>query len=223
MPPFIKWENFHTHDPVGIGSESPAIRSYSLEQAPEIDPNLWHSVGLHPWESDKPDAFRKVDKLLPAMLETAGCVAVGECGLDRLRGASLPIQTELLLLQMQIAEERKLPVIIHCVRAWSELKTLFRESPFHGKKAIHGFNSNQMVLESYLADDWYISVCPNKRGELPDIIRHIPSNRLLLENDDTRIPIEQIIKSAASKLNRYPDAVRKVVGQNIRRFLSFGH
>ena len=59
-----------------------------------------YSVGLHPWQTDTPLLARQLLDRLPAWLAHPQVVAVGECGLDALRGADLKVQTEYLTEQL---------------------------------------------------------------------------------------------------------------------------
>ena len=87
--------NIHTHRPTGCGIEL-------------------RTAGVHPWYADR----ESVASILP-QLETAQ--AVGETGLDALRGPGHEIQLTRLREQLALARRRGLPVVLHCVRTFEEL------------------------------------------------------------------------------------------------------
>ena len=48
-------------------------------------------------------------------------IAIGECGLDRRSPICMKTQEEILDVQVGLAEELRKPLIIHCVKAYSEI------------------------------------------------------------------------------------------------------
>lgn len=91
------------------------------------------SAGIHPWHALTPDWQR-----LEALLDDERCVALGECGLDRLRGPAMEVQTAVFERQIIMALSRGLPLVIHCVRAWDTLLALRKRHP-QGQWIVHGF------------------------------------------------------------------------------------
>lgn len=219
MIDYHRWEDFHTHSQDPLLYDSKAITSYSLPQSREILPDAWFTVGLHPWDSERLDAYRLVENVLPGLLERPNCLALGEAGLDRLRGADIKVQQELFEQQVKLAERIQIPIVVHCVRAWSELTSVLRAVSFSGRKAIHGFRGHKQILSHLLYDDWYISVGPNKIGQLPEIISEIPADRLLLETDDKAYSIEEVFEMAAKLLDSSSSAIRRLVSRNIQDFV----
>lgn len=211
----MEFIDFHTHNLTGEVYPS-AIASYSLPKIGRCPKGQCYSVGLHPWDTARLDAYRVVDQALAHYLENEHCVALGEVGIDRLRGASMAVQEELLSVQLKIGESLHKPVIVHCVRAWSELLSVFRKQRFTYNKAIHGYRGSLPVLERLLEEGWYISVgfyTP------PELIEHIPLEQLLLESDDTQLPIDTLYEQTAERLNISDNELKAMVKGNIQRFI----
>ena len=214
----MEFIDFHTHNLTGEVHPC-TIASYSLPKIGRCPKGQYYSVGLHPWDTERLDAYRVVDQALEQYLKSDYCLALGEVGLDRLRGASLPVQEELLAVQLQIAEKLQKSVVVHCVRAWSELLSVFRKQTFTYQKAIHGYRGGIPVLERLIEEEWYISVgfyTP------PELITHIPLNQLLLESDDTNLPITTLYEQTALLLNLSADELQAIVKGNIQRFIRLG-
>lgn len=214
----LEFIDFHTHNLTGEAYPL-AIASYSLPKIGRCPKGQYYSVGLHPWDTARLDAYRVVDQALPHYLENEHCLALGEIGLDRLRGASLAVQEELLSVQLKIGENLHKPVIVHCVRAWSELLSVFRKQRFTYNKAIHGYRGSLPVLDRLVEEGWYISAgfyTP------PELITHIPLNQLLLESDDTNLPITTLYEQTALLLKLSPDELQAIVKGNIQRFIRLG-
>lgn len=128
----------------------------------------------------------------------------------------MAVQEELLSVQLKIGESLRKPVIVHCVRAWSELLSVFRKQRFTYNKAIHGYRGSLPVLDRLVEEGWYISVgfyTP------PELIGHIPIEQLLLESDDTQLPIATLYQQTAQRLNIPEDELKAMVKGNIQRFI----
>ena len=73
------------------------------------------SSGLHPWHTVDPDAEERMAALENTAVSTR-ITAIGECGLDRLRGADIKRQEQLFAHHILLSEQLRKPMIIHCVR-----------------------------------------------------------------------------------------------------------
>ncbi len=144
------------------------------------------SVGIHPWNAD----VKSLREIIPA-IHHENCRAIGEVGLDRLRGPSMEIQRAMLLAQLNLANELQKPVIFHLVRAWDEFYALLKskQTPW----IIHGFNSPKQVSR-LLQTKVLFSLGPAslQNPHMQPILTQIPLNRILFETDDTAIDIHQV-------------------------------
>lgn len=83
--------------------------------AAELHPHVHATVGLHPH-----DAVNGVDTIID-LLDTAGIVAVGECGLDyHYDHSPREVQQRVFAEQIALANERALPLVIHTRDAWDD-------------------------------------------------------------------------------------------------------
>jgi TatD DNase family protein len=144
------------------------------------------SVGIHPWNAD----VKSLREIIPA-LHHENCRAIGEVGLDRLRGPSMEIQRAMLLAQLNLANELQKPIIFHLVRAWDEFYALLKskQTPW----IIHGFNSPKQVSR-LLQTKVLFSLGPAslQNPHMQSILTQIPLNRMLFETDDTASDINQV-------------------------------
>ncbi len=209
--------DFHTHDVDGVITPG-RVYSYSLRELNRIPAEAYYSIGLHPWDTGRLDAYRLVDKFLEKAIQDKRCLAVGEIGLDRLRGAALPTQQELLKAQLDIAARHNKPIVLHCVRAWSEMLYTVRNHEFEGKRAIHGFLGRESVLKRLIYDDWYVSVGLMPSGKALSIVDMIPLERLLVETDASGNDCDTVYAAVAMARGMNPEELRVVVAKNARRF-----
>ncbi len=162
----------------------------------------FYSIGIHPWHADLDLSRKFCDKQTSP--KTPGLLAIGEIGLDKLKGPDLAIQLEVFQRLAYFAEEMELPLIIHCVKAWNELYKVYTEIQPKQKWVFHGFNKAG-ILHHVLKTDLMISLGESvlSNEKLRSQIPIIPISRILLETDDSSCDIQQIY-SAVSDLKKIP-------------------
>jgi len=186
--------NIHTHFITGRQIE---VVSRTFDDVlPE-----YFSFGIHPWEIDK-----WVNKLaiFESSLSLKGCLAVGEIGLDKLKGPGISKQIEIFKRQILLSEEFHLPVILHCVKSWNELKVLKCELNPKQTWVFHGFTKSSLT-EEVLKEGIYISIghAILTSSTLQTALKNIPLDRLFLETDDAECAIEEIY-AKVSELKNIP-------------------
>ena len=193
--------DFHTHS----DRISPdLINLQTLHVIPELQaeslPNIC-SLGLHPWFVQL-ETWEMAWVNLADLAKLSQVVAIGECGLDR--NIDLPLETQISVFKrhIELAESLQKPLIIHCVRAFSELIALKKDTKSTVPWIIHGFNKKEEVFQQLLKHDFYFSfgaAILSDRSPVTQAIAAIPQGRFLLETDDRNdISIEQIYDRAAS-------------------------
>jgi len=156
------------------------------------------SVGLHPWwlqdlwdqqgqvnfEANLQQAMILLETYLPQ------ANALGECGVDRARQSGLPLDLQLDLLRRQIdlAAEMKKPLVLHVVRAHSQvLKCLSGQKLPDPRGLVHAFNGSYEIGKAYIDKGFFLSIGPSvlKPGyqKLKQALSRLPWDRLLLETD----------------------------------------
>lgn len=158
---------------------------YYQQQFPNT---LFSTAGVHPHDADGVS-----DDYLTQLIQLAKqpqVKAIGECGLDFNRNFSAPEQQlKVFKEQICLAAELNMPLFLHqrdAFPAWfAQLKPYINRIP---AMVAHCFTGNKVELEQCIAAGMYIGitgwVCDERRGkELQEIIKLIPSNRLLIETD----------------------------------------
>ncbi|MDP2664444.1 MAG: TatD family hydrolase [bacterium] len=122
-------------------------------------------------------------------------VAVGECGLDyyyepkgkEKREVMRNRQKSTLALQMKLAEELSLPLILHCRKAHDDLIEFLSQRKVRG--VVHCYTGTLAQAEKFYAMGLYFGfngLIFKKVPALPDpeeIIKNIPLERIVLETD----------------------------------------
>jgi TatD DNase family protein len=152
-------------------------------------PFIWATVGLHPFYAER--LLNMVGPLRQLAMQDR-VVGIGEIGLDFTRHPETrELQLQLFDAQLRLARELDLPVVIHTSAAHRETLDAVQRSGIGEKQAIiQGFRGNPAVLDDWLRLGFYLSIGPTivtKPTEaLAEVIRLVPTERLLLETD-TRV------------------------------------
>ncbi|HUT96735.1 MAG TPA: TatD family hydrolase [Dehalococcoidales bacterium] len=176
---------------INIGLDAESSRA-SLEMAKQYD-DVFSTVGFHPHEASKMDDDDI--KTLAELAQDERVVAVGEIGLDFYRNLS-PRQSQEAAFrkQLDLAVELGLPVVVHCRQAHREVFNILngwvRATLSAGRLrrgVIHCFSGDIELAQKYIEIGFYISLAGSvtypSAGELVEVAREIPLNRLLLETD----------------------------------------
>jgi TatD DNase family protein len=145
------------------------------------------SVGVHPHNADV-CAQSDLDEL--AMMASAlQIVAWGEIGLDFFRGYSAPeAQSKIFKLQLGIARDLNLPVIIHDREAHEEVFSILKTiGKGERQGVIHCFSGDMDLAEAFMKLGYYISipgtVTYKNASNIKDVAASIPLDRILVETD----------------------------------------
>ncbi|MGQ1909260.1 TatD family hydrolase [Marinifilum sp. RC60d5] len=189
--------DIHTHN-LNFFQEIKAIVNISLfEDNTNINNNLNYSVGLHPWNIK--EERLSIEQSLISETKKLKAIAIGEIGLDKAISTNLLVQENIFTSQIKIARQLRKPVIIHCVRAFSELLKIKKKHESHTAWIIHGYQKNIEIASNLLKADCYLSfgeaILRNKK--LQQVFKQIPNDKFFLETDDSELSIMKIYDKAA--------------------------
>lgn len=200
--------NVHTHF-----SKDPLHEIVNLQNVDEHFP--FFSVGIHPWLANDPPISNYDIELLA---QQPNCLAIGEVGLDKLKGPSIAIQEERFIEQITFSETLELPVILHCVRAWNEIRALKLHLKPTQPWIYHGFSKASLVPELLHCGIYFsigASILTNIR--LQEALIDIPLDQLFLETDDVEIPISLIYEKVSALKNIPLPALEDTIENNFKR------
>ncbi len=178
--------------------------------APPAD-NFYYSAGIHPWDITPHSAALLQE--LATTATRANVVAIGECGIDKMKSpATIATQTEIFAAQARIANAVNKPLIIHCVKAHSELIALRRTIKPTVAWILHGFRGNPTLAQQLLKEGFYLSF-----GEKfnPESVAATPLHRLFVESDTSSLPIEEIYATVAQAAGVSIETLAGAVQENI--------
>ncbi len=176
------------------------------------------AVGIHPWHIHTESAAEAQFAILVRVASCEQVAAIGETGLDSLRGAPLEVQLRWFERHIALAERVGKPLVVHCVRTSQQVLKAWRESKKGVPWLIHGFRGNARVAAPLVAAGFYLSF-----GERfnPDALRSVPLHQILAETDESQQPIEQIVDNLATELQMPGERLERVLADNLQRYLSW--
>lgn len=179
--------DIHTHTP---GNANALLNYYTHFEQSTAAPAC--SLGLHPRYPDQASYAQ-----LEAYAIQQQVLAIGECGLDKLCDTEWSLQEQLFRQQIALANKLEKPLIIHCVRAYSECIQLLTAAKV--PVIFHGFNRNRHIAQLLLDKGFYLSIgAAVFNPAFEAIFTVLPVDRLFFETDDRRdLAIGSVYKRAA--------------------------
>ena len=154
------------------------------------------SAGIHPWyiNNNTLEQLKQLEKILHHKL----VFAVGECGLDRIKGPDLEIQKSVLLNQIELANQCNKPIILHLVKSYSDILEFTKK--FKTPWIVHGFRGNLIEANNIINHGGHLSfgreLFINKN--LQSVFKSIPLEHIYFESDTITMSIESIYSLASS-------------------------
>jgi TatD DNase family protein len=153
------------------------------------------AVGVHAHEASSAMGGRGVGAVseeamtrLALLAEDPRVVAIGEIGLDYHYDFSpRDIQRAVLQRQLRLARDLELPVILHNREADEDLRQTLDAAGSSWRGVLHCFMSDAELATWALERGLYIGIAGpitfRNVAHLPDIVRRVPLDRLLVETD----------------------------------------
>jgi TatD DNase family protein len=156
----------------------------------ETYPQVYAAVGIHP--NSCADASEGDWEQIAALLDHPRVVAIGETGLDRHWDfAPLDLQIEWFRRHIRLGRQHRLPLIIHCRDAATDMFPLLVEAAADGPLLglMHAFSGDAAMAAKCLELGLYVSFAGNvtytnkKFLSLRAAAVAIPADRILIETD----------------------------------------
>ena len=198
----------HTHNKVA----SKAIINATIGS--ELQSNRLYSIGVHPW-----DSYKYSDITAYTITEYASkdnIVAIGETGIDLLKGGDFELQRNLFIKHIEASEALHKPIILHVVKAWQHIIALQKELNPTQAWIAHGFRGKPELAMELVKHGIYISL-----GEKfnHDTAKAIPFNFLLIETDESKLTADEIIGLIAETRGTTTEQLTYTLAENLNNIL----
>lgn len=199
--------DFHHHD----ADRKSGI--YNLKFNEEI-PEIFFSAGIHP--NALSDGLEKQLLWLQEISVAENCVAIGECGLDGLIDVDEESQEKAFQAQIEIANSVKKPLIIHCVKRFSQLLKFRKMSKV--PMIVHGFNKRKTIGDDLLKNGLCLSFGKSVlyNVNLQDFVKHLPIEKLFLETDSADFEIKELYQKVADLKNMRLEDLSEKIKNNLQ-------
>lgn len=180
---------------VGVVAVSYDVASWAAVAEAARRPGVVAAYGLHPWV-----AAAGVDRdELARALDRPGVVAVGEVGLDfDIERADRGRQEEALRLQLELAAERDLPVVLHCRGAFEALLDVLDDlGPRRPRGVVHAWSRSPELARRFVDLGYHFGLAGTitnpKARRARACAAELPLDRLVVETDAPSIGLDGVV------------------------------
>src|ERR1700757_551595 len=221
---------------VAIGSGTgPGSLDCGIQSA-EKHEFIYATIGIHPHEAKlATDAdFQELD----ALARRPKVIAWGEIGLDYFYDHSpRDVQKQVFCDQMSLAQQARLPIVIHCRDAWVDCLDMLEEhwKPTGLGGILHCFSSTLEDARRGIEMGFLISFAGNstypKAQNLRDVAKALPLENILIETDSPFLApqpyrgkrnepayVGEVAKAIGSVRNLATEQIALATAENFRRF-----
>jgi len=211
--------NLHTHKSSNDTKVFDIVNRYPYE---EIDIPFF-STGIHPWHIDE-DRLDEHLAIVEKRLSLPGCLAIGECGLDKRIEKPLEIQALVFEKHLELAKKYQKPVILHLVSAYQEVIEIHKKIKPDVPMIVHGFSKNIQVAQQLLNSGFYLSFGKYllRNPELSVVFANVPQDRLFMETDSIEESIAEVYAKAAMARNIEIEELKDIVSTNFKTVFKNG-
>lgn len=176
-------------------------------------PNSYFSVGLHP--KDINNDFQRNLEIIKQQSVEENCLAIGECGLDALVETDEVLQEKVFEEQIYWANEIQKPVIVHCVRRFSQLLKFQKIAKV--PLIVHGFNKKRTIAMEFLNKGFYLSFgnALLYNETLQDLVSDLPIDKIFLETDTAKIEIKNLYQKLSEVKEMSIEEIQNQINRNI--------
>jgi TatD DNase family protein len=193
---------------INVGSQYSTSKR-AVEYAHKYETGVWAAIGVHPIQLRKKRLnYQDDDELLPQEIETIGenfdcekylelakdpkVVAIGEVGLDYHHFEEGDDTEEMKAEQKKVfsssidlANEVKKPLIVHCWDAYSDLYDILSKKPAEKKGVIHSFVGGYKTARKFIELGYKIGLngVITYSKSFDRLIREISLDDIILETD----------------------------------------
>ncbi|MCQ2973988.1 MAG: TatD family hydrolase [Bacteroidales bacterium] len=209
--------DIHTHKIV--------FNSFSIVDISDNFNNLqnvnFFSIGIHPKFID--NNYENILLEISKLADNQNCKAIGECGIDIYSNFNINIQKSIFIKQIEIAQHKHKPIIIHCVKAYSEIISALKITKFQFPIILHSYNGNLHDTQQFLryenvffsfSDKCKIPNCGAQKS-----LKFIPINKILVETDNSDFKIDDTVKFISTFSNLDYNTLINSINTNFEKII----
>lgn len=210
--------NVHKHI-LYCNPEETAIFNINISDSELTKLLRFFSIGLHPWHADQTDLKSVLEKI-GNLAQSEDCLALGECGLDKIKGPDFNIQMEVFEKQALLASDLNKPLILHVVKSFDEILHLHRKINPRKAWIIHGFRKDPQLARQLIQKGFMLSLGKAflQQNNLWQLMDNSLMHAILFESDEEQDEIiRSIYQKAAEVKNLSNFELEKIIQNNFER------
>jgi len=215
-----KYIDIHTHRKANSEDQFTIHNIFAIDFNPnELISKNYYSVGLHPWHIEEGKIDMQLQNVLLAA-QNKNVLAIGEIGLDRTIDVSIELQTKIFIEQIKIAEQVNKPIIVHCVKTYSDIIALNKRLKIKVPLIFHGYNGNEQIMKQLVLQKCYVSFgswLMNQKSKAFETFLFGSPEFTFFETDESEYPLEDIYLRAAVLRNINLTELLKQTEANFKR------
>lgn len=182
----------------------------------------YYSLGFHPWFITIA-SLTQLEIFKQTVIKNNTIYAIGECGLDRNITVDFALQQAIFSAQIKIANEVKLPLVIHCVRAFYEVISELKKAKNRMPVIYHGYNNSFKIASTLIEFNGYLSFGKSllqPMNNTAEVFKQVPLSRIFLENDESELSIQHIYERAAELKNISVEELQQSIQTNFENIIT---
>ena len=207
--------NIHSHKK-NTDSAVFLLRNADISELDNMHADEYYSLGFHPWFITA-DSLYQLEIFKEAVIKKSTVYAIGECGLDRNISVDFALQQAVFSAQINIANEVKLPLVVHCVRAFYEVISELKKEKNKMPVIYHGYNNSIKIANTLIEFNGYLSFGKSllqPANNTAEVFKQVPLSRIFLENDESELTIQRIYERAAELKNMTVTELQETIQTN---------
>ena len=171
------------------------------------------SIGIHPWHIS-PNWQDQIDRIRN-LASAPNVYMIGECGLDNVRlTASTEEQETVFRHHIDISEQARKPLIIHCVKSIDRLIAIKKQIQPQQTWILHGFRGKPQQAVQLLAQGIELSFGPHFNDK--SLLAAYQQHCLWFETDDSTSTIAEVYNQASQSLGTSIESLKNLIAQKAR-------
>jgi TatD DNase family protein len=214
----LNYLDIHTHS-FYQQPETTLVVNVFPDELEKLQSGAYFSVGLHPWHIRETELECAVEQVRSSGADPR-VIAIGETGLDKVVSIPYNIQRLAFEKQLDIAVSVAKPVVIHCVKSFSEMLAYRKKSDQSIPWIFHWFNSDRQTAAELIRKNCYLSFGPilfNEQSRAFRMFHTLPAERIFFETDDAGYSIREVYERAAQIRNIQVEELKVQIMDNFAR------
>jgi TatD DNase family protein len=169
-----------------------------------------YSYGIHPWQASQKIFFTEC-------LEDPFFLAYGELGLDRVRKENWDQQINVLEKQLEFVAQNPRPLVLHCVRASSDLAFYFKKYKITSPLIFHHCSEDSSI-QSFFKSDVYFSFSFKQIAKMSLAkLTSYSLDRIFFETDDEECAIEEVYDEYVKRTGIEKEKLQSQIKSNFQK------